>query len=306
MLYRANRDQVFLTAVHVNVTHILGYGQAARLFEKVCNDFVAHPAFRGCDKLSTKSVWDMFKKLKADFKQKEATNTAASGIAEQYPETDELMQEICNQIDEYNLEKLTAAEEESLKNEELLEAGREIRKCALERVRKKRKIASNESSVDDSGSPSSRCKAKDNDLLIEDEFKNALEQADRRHAETVELEKKKFELSENIFNLEKEKLLIKQNDHECRERELALQERKLVLDEKRFDHQRRREEERDRQDRKEREENTKLMLALVKNLTRADSDVYNTLHEDILVNCHYLSLAYSLIKNTGLMREVYY
>ena len=240
VVYTETMDQVLLAAVNANEAHILGYGQAAKLFEKVSFECIAHPAFRGYDKISTKSVWDWFKKLKADFKQKEAVNTAASGISEDFTETGKLLQDICDQSDENNLEKAAIAEEKSSKNEELLRAGEEMRRCALERLRKKRRTDCVDNPGNDSESPSSRSKMKDDDQEPEDEFKYAFEQADRRHTETFNLEKRKFELSENLFCVEKEKLNLLQKDQEYRERELSLQERKMDLEEKKFDHQRKR------------------------------------------------------------------
>ena len=98
-------DMMLMVAVNTTGAHVAKYGEAANCFEEVRKLCAADPSYSRCMGLVKKSVWDRYKKRRSEFLTKEIENRNASGIDEEVTEKDNLLTDICEQIEDARLEQ---------------------------------------------------------------------------------------------------------------------------------------------------------------------------------------------------------
>jgi hypothetical protein len=85
-----------------------------------------------------KSEWDPYKKIKSEFLTKEIQNRNASGIDEEGTEKDNLLADICEQIEDARLEQEKGLSRKRKHDQDLIIAGEAVRNRALERMRRRK------------------------------------------------------------------------------------------------------------------------------------------------------------------------
>jgi hypothetical protein len=138
IVYNDAMDMILLVAVNTTGAHVAKYGEAANSFEEVRKLCAADPAYSRCMGLTKKSVWDRYKKIKSEFLTKEIENRNASGIDEEVTEKDNLLADICEQIEDARLEQEKGLAQKTKHDQDLIIAGEAVRNRALERMRRRK------------------------------------------------------------------------------------------------------------------------------------------------------------------------
>jgi hypothetical protein len=266
IVYNDAMDMILLVAVNTTGAHVAKYGEAATCFEEVQKICIADPAYSRCGALTRKSVWDRFKKLKAEFLERERKNRNASGIDEEVTEKDDLLADICEQIEDARLEIEKAGARKRKREQDLIDAGKTVRNRALKRMKRRMNDSCDDYSDVDCPSPPSRSTRNGIEGDEDDAFGKAFEAAASRHAEITGLRKDQLQLNKQMLELEEQRLEIQKDEYARSERRFNIDEERLRLENNKFEHQKDQDRFRMELERKERESTLKLVSALANKL----------------------------------------
>jgi hypothetical protein len=231
--FSAAMDMVILETVNEVGAHISQYGQSQKLFERAANACRAHVSFANCN-LSVKSVWDRFNKLMSEHKKADAANRGASGIVEEYGPKEELLQEMMEAIREKDEQERVNRGERREAESRLLEAGENMRTCALQRKRRRETSPGNGDSVNYSEGERS-----DIDGMPKSDYE-LIQHAEERQKRREELEMKRFALQETTARLEQAKIEFLKRRCESDETKVNVEKQRLLNDSIRHQNEERR------------------------------------------------------------------
>jgi hypothetical protein len=171
-------------------------------------------------------VWDRYKKIKSEFLTTEIENRNESGIDEEVTEKDNLVADICEQIEDARLEQGKGLARKRKNDQDLINAGEAVRNRALERMKRIKNSLSGEVDAECPSPPSlsmQNGRQDDGDDIFATEFKAAAV----RHEDITVLQKIQLELNKSMLALEKVRLHIQEHEHIRSERRFTMDEERL-------------------------------------------------------------------------------
>ncbi|KAI0556720.1 rab11 family-interacting protein 1-like isoform X1 [Gracilaria domingensis] len=250
-------DLFLLRSVRDADAHVPQWGETESLFDKVISTFmtlVPHRAFTCMHKPSKKTLIDRFKRLVCARREQNKVNERASGIAEEYGEKENLLDDLILEIDERTEQTRQEKAELQAKETKLIEAGEMIRSKALNRSSKlKRK--NHDVTGPESSFHSKRVKQVDalqSDDAITTLIMEQSREQQKRESERIRVEQERLEVEKCRAERELERYETLKSESE----------RRMALEEKRFEL----EKEERRQAMEERKHMLNIMAALSRKL----------------------------------------
>jgi hypothetical protein len=121
-------DLGLLKCVSLHGANLAERGKTTALFVDVATSF---NTMGTC--VSSKTLWDRYKKLIKDFSEKNRTELASSGIAADYSEKDQLLSDMSTAIADKDEEDKMNREERAANERKLIAAGEAMRASAMKR-----------------------------------------------------------------------------------------------------------------------------------------------------------------------------
>lgn len=136
-----DKDKLTLVqSVAEHEAHLAAHGHLDRLFEKVRETFIENippSTWLQHVKPTVKTLRDKFRAMTRDRRRVDHENAAASGIAEEISEVDQLLDDLISEKDREDEERTEKREEATAKEARLVECGKELREAAASRCKER-------------------------------------------------------------------------------------------------------------------------------------------------------------------------
>lgn len=188
--------------------HLAAHGHLDRLFEKVKDTFIENippSTWLQHVKPSVKTLRDKFRAMMRDRRRVDHENSAASGIAEDITEVNQLLDDLISEKDREDEERKEQRDEATAKEARLVECGKELRAAASARCRER---------SDEENSERKKNRKRNRDVLDDDDDWNAIVR------EQLEARRQQEERSNNLREQEV-KLMQERFEQDKLDREAA-------------------------------------------------------------------------------------